>query len=764
MSQQLGRISGPLLKDDLLRDGVDIAFESDLLYLNVNSRRIGINSDTPTRDLFVNDTISTTNLIVDNQLELGYLTFVNNRIVSSTTRINIIPDQTTNPVVRMKELQTANFAFTNQKLENLIADSNIELTADGTGKIHFTTSKVKINGNLHATGDITWDGDIVFGDSSNDSVTFKSDITSDIVPNLTNQYSLGEVGKEWKTLYTQELSADTVTLIDTVIANNTNLTTTQGAAYYVTQLGNDTNVGNHLHAPFRSIKHALSVATVGDSITIFPGTYQEDFPLVIPAGVSVNGMSLRSVKIVPTLGTNDKDAFLLNGETTVNNVTVADFFYNSTNNTGYAFRFANGAKVSSRSPYIYDCSVITRGSVTSGSDPLGFANGDAGRGALADGAVVDAASNQATMLFHNCTFITPNANALTMTNGVRIEWLNSFTYFANRGLYATQGTLGFASLGVKFGAEVRSIASADVYGNYGAVADGADTLMYLIQHNFGYIGSGADSSNDLTLVVEAQQAVELNSGRIYYQSVDQSGVYRVGDAFYVNPNTGETSLNISQSGFGASSLTLSSGANVTYIDFSKITTGNLVFRDNTISSLIGAVNFTSASGEINLTQNVLVTKDVDITGDLNVDGILTFGNQATDDIVFTSNIDSDIIPKLNKQYTIGNTGQRWLELFTKNAYINDIQISNNVITSINTNTNLQVTANGTGKIIIAYNDVDVTNNFAVYGLATTKSIDITGDTDQTGNYDQTGYTHRIGNTDITGNLTVSEVVSFQNRI
>jgi hypothetical protein len=68
-----------------------------------------------------------------------------------------------------------------------------------------------------------------------------------------------------------------------------------------------------------------------------------------------------------------------------------------------------------------------------------------------------------------------------MTNGVRVEWLNSFTYFANRGIYATNGSLGLASLGVRFGAEIRSIGSANVYGNYGAEANGASTLMYLIQ-------------------------------------------------------------------------------------------------------------------------------------------------------------------------------------------------------------------------------------------------------------------------------------------
>jgi hypothetical protein len=42
----VGRISGPLLSKNLLRDGVDLAFETDLLYLDVTTGRIGINTST----------------------------------------------------------------------------------------------------------------------------------------------------------------------------------------------------------------------------------------------------------------------------------------------------------------------------------------------------------------------------------------------------------------------------------------------------------------------------------------------------------------------------------------------------------------------------------------------------------------------------------------------------------------------------------------------------------------------------------------------
>ena len=68
-----------------------------------------------------------------------------------------------------------------------------------------------------------------------------------------------------------------------------------------------------------------------------------------------------------------------------------------------------------------------------------------------------------------------------MTNGVRVEWLNSFTYFANRGIYMLQGSGRTAKDGTTvYGGELRTIASANVYGNKGIEADGANCLAYMI--------------------------------------------------------------------------------------------------------------------------------------------------------------------------------------------------------------------------------------------------------------------------------------------
>jgi hypothetical protein len=204
-----------------------------------------------------------------------------------------------------------------------------------------------------------------------------------------------------------------------------------------------------------------------------------------------------------------------------------------------------------------------------------------------------------------------------MTNGVRVEWLNSFTYFANRGLYATQGSSGklMADASIRYGAELRSIGSACVYGNFGAVADGANTLMYLMGQNFAYIGTGKDVSNDNTFVVQSQETVELNAGNIVYTSTDAAGTFRVGDNFFVDYETGETSINADTVDFsGIGSITVNNGAGSTYIDGSRIDASNIRLTGNTVTTIDGDLNLSPTTELFNTDNNaaLIVSRGTDI--------------------------------------------------------------------------------------------------------------------------------------------------------
>ena len=692
----IGRISGPLLKDNLLRNGVDLSFETDLLYLDVNNDKIGIKTDSAARELEIVTHGQTTNLIVDDLIKVADLE------VNDTSEISSLLDPiylNAGTSIHANALKVDDIKINNNRVETTVANSHLELRSTNRVVINSNTF---VDASLHATGDIRFDGDITFGSDDADSVTFNADIASDVNPDLTNTYSLGSTDKKWNTLYAQAIRGANVVVSNLTSPANITFSLRLANALFVSTNGSNSNQGDHYNSPYRNINYALSQATAGDTVYVFPGTYSEIFPLTVPAGVTVVGYDIRQTIIEPTEPTKSNDAFLLNGECTVSDLTIRNFFYNIDNDTGYAFRFANGLTVTTRSPYIQNVTVITTGSVTSESDPKGFLSGDAGKGAYIDGSVASVSSVEASMLFHSCTFITPGVDCITMANGVRVEWLNSFTYFALRGLYAVNGFLGLASQGIRFGAELRSIGSANVYGTYGAVADGSATLMYLVNHNFGYIGSNADSSNDNTIVIQANEVVEIAAGKIYYTSQSQDGSFRVGEQFFVDLAKGTVSFDtLGIASNGLSDIVFTGTNSKTFIDANKIETGDFRLSGNTIETLTRAFNILSASTAINFTQNVSASKNIVITGDFQTEGTLTLGNQAQDTVVINTNLSQNLNPKVDNTYNLGTltpASKVWKDIYLQGIVTSDVKFSDSRIETTVSGSNLEFFGAGTGIV------------------------------------------------------------------
>ena len=190
MGRELGRISGALLSENLLRisrSGAttvynNLGFDNNLLYLNVETRRISINSSSASRDLTVPLGIDTVNLLVDSLTETANFTISTNQIQNTLSTITITPNQSS-PVITTPGIGVASLTFEHDNQLNAVVDSNINLTPSGSGVINIRNNTY-VDGSLHATGNITWDGDITLGDSNGDTITFKSDVNSDIVPNL----------------------------------------------------------------------------------------------------------------------------------------------------------------------------------------------------------------------------------------------------------------------------------------------------------------------------------------------------------------------------------------------------------------------------------------------------------------------------------------------------------------------------------------------------------------------------------------------------
>ena len=814
----MGRVSGQLLSENLLRNGYDLAFETDLLYLDVVNGKVGIRNSAPPFDLFVNSYIKSTNLIVDTQLSFSSNYTINtNKIQNISGSIIFTPDQSADPIVDAAGLGIANLTITaGHNITNIIPDDDINLNPNGTGIVHFTTDKLNVNGNLHVTGLITADGNIVIGDENTDSVIFNAKVTTSLIPISDDDYELGSASKWWGTLYTPTVKGDTLLATTDIVLANTRLATNTGNMIYVSVNGVDTNSGYHKHSPFRTIKHALSVATTGCQIFINSGTYIEEFPLVIPQGVNVTGESIRSVNIKPYVATNSNDAFLLNGETSVSFLTIQDFFYNSTANTGYAFRFAPGYKSTHKSPYIQNITVITKGSVTSLLDPQGFNQGDAGGGIYLDGAVADPTSNIPAGLFYAVTLITPNQDAITATNGVRVEWLNSFTYYAKRGIFLVNGTAGFANIsntaagydnivgfygqsgiiltgpdakvvtvdvssdGVitvvsvaddaksgiyislggtrwiitlgKFGAEFRSINSANIYGTYGIVANGPNTLAYICGHNFGYIGCDSNSTNDPRLSISSNEVLSINNGVVYYDSTDHNGNYRIGDVFYVNQETGQVFFDARSVDFdGNGNITLEENGHLTVINYSKVQTGNIRIFNNTISSIVGQLFF-HAVNDIRLNTDVNITGFLNVSENTVVAGNVYVGNDLFDTTSIQSEIISSIIPATPNVHTLGTTELRWDVLRSQIVTVDSVRIENDTITTVVAGTDLEIFASAAGKISIPLNNVQVDNNLTVGNVLTVNGDTSLRNVEANGTIAITGNIVQTGNVEITGNL------------
>jgi hypothetical protein len=289
----VGRISGPLLKDNLLRNGVNLAFETNLLYLDVVNSRVGINTAAPTNDLQVVGTTRTSNLTVNTQAQIASFTVSGNTIASTNSTINITPSGA-NGVVYQGTIVVGQLSINDSTISS---SSDINLTPSGSGSVTIN-SNVLVNGNLHATGVITADGNIQLGDNPGDTITFTGEVNSNILPNVTNTYNLGSNTHRWNTLYANNINVSQAITIPTLnvttvhagnltISGNTIAASTSNTDINLTTLG----IGGISLGNFKIYNNTIT-NTVPNSNTVFAETgsgyvtFQGTNGIVIPSGTS----------------------------------------------------------------------------------------------------------------------------------------------------------------------------------------------------------------------------------------------------------------------------------------------------------------------------------------------------------------------------------------------------------------------------------------------------------------------------------------------
>jgi hypothetical protein len=237
----IGRISGQLLKSNLLRAGENLAFETDLLYLDVVNSRIGIKTAAPSTDLDVNGHIRSTNLTVDTQLNVGDLHFTGNTITSDSSTINFAA-AAGEATVYHSRLQIDDLQLQGNTISTTVSNSSIELDPNGSGTVNIIantniTGNLAVTGNINATGNVVIGGNIQIGDALTDNIVINASIRSDLVPETDNTYDLGSPTFRWRAIYvndfyTTALNVPTLDIGNLMFRDN-EITTTTGLDLYI---------------------------------------------------------------------------------------------------------------------------------------------------------------------------------------------------------------------------------------------------------------------------------------------------------------------------------------------------------------------------------------------------------------------------------------------------------------------------------------------------------------------------------------------------
>ena len=239
--------------------------------------------------------------------------------------------------------------------------------------------------------------------------------------------------------------------------------------YYVSKDGSDSaGAGGGLDTAFASIKYAVAnigtpTATNPAIIFVKAGTYEEgQLPIVVPAHTTIAGDSIRATVIKPASGLDSSGSIQNNRSTLfkMSNATVLQDVVmdgmggyspgspahkpESATIGGIYLALNDASPVSTKSPYIYNCT--------------SFGNG--ATGAVIDGSVH--ASGNRSMLFHTYTAVHSDGLGIFLKANANAEMISTFTYYCQ---------VGYAAIG---GSKIRSLNSSNAYGEYAVYSAGFD--------------------------------------------------------------------------------------------------------------------------------------------------------------------------------------------------------------------------------------------------------------------------------------------------
>jgi len=237
---QLGRISGKLLSANLLRNGVDLTFrnaptDADLLYLDVNTGKVGINT-TPTTELDINGTSNLQgNLIVsDATARFGNIIFQTDGTVTTGVGPIIFDLPPGNAQITMGTFLTSDFKVKDNYIQATNLDSDINLYANGSGIVDIQSTAdvdfdIFIDGSISTPVNMTVYGQFIIGDNPLDTVVIEPNFSQDLVPLGTGIFNLGSASYRWANAYINDapdLLSGNITTTEIVVSDQINISST----------------------------------------------------------------------------------------------------------------------------------------------------------------------------------------------------------------------------------------------------------------------------------------------------------------------------------------------------------------------------------------------------------------------------------------------------------------------------------------------------------------------------------------------------------
>jgi len=289
-------------KNFVVKNGLEV--NNNLIFADTNSNKVGIGTTAVKNTLHVNGGIGATNLnvsgittinnlVLDGYLSIGNTTGKNNQVLVSTGTGVTWSKLSKQTVLSIAFEGQTTFSFDYEPGSVEVYLNGIRLSP---------TEFVAIDGTSVVLNDPCFGDEVVEILSIQSAPIATGDEPSIVSIGITVQDEGSTVGTASSIKLLNFVGAG-VSVVSTssygVDVNISGITVPPGKTIFVTKNGNDSNDGLTVEFAKATIEAAVGISTRGDTVKVYPGTYIENNPIVLPEDVSIEGAELRNCIVTP---------------------------------------------------------------------------------------------------------------------------------------------------------------------------------------------------------------------------------------------------------------------------------------------------------------------------------------------------------------------------------------------------------------------------------------------------------------------------------